>query len=308
MPGAYAHITLVNHLREPARLERIPGLSREIIPSVLDYFKYCELGAVSPDYPYLAVGGGGAAEWADAMHYENTVEMIHSGISHIKAIKDGGARSKCTAWLLGYAAHVTADVTIHPIVQLKVGPYEENKKGHRVCEMNQDAHIFQRLNLGDIGVSEHLDTGICACGSKGGDLDSDIEGIWTSMLSAVYPSKFRSNPPDLGRWHKGFKLVVDNFAEEGGRLPALARHVAANAGLTYPSVDGIDTQYINNLQTPVGYKDYDQVFDVAIENIGVVWAEISKDLSGGGSSKILLSGNWNLDTGESESGKLVFWG
>ena len=33
MPGAYAHITIVNHLREPARLESLPDFPNEIIPS-----------------------------------------------------------------------------------------------------------------------------------------------------------------------------------------------------------------------------------------------------------------------------------
>jgi len=94
------------------------------------------LGAVNPDYPYLALGDSGAAAWADEMHYNHTVAMMHSGIKHIHDISDNNARGKCIAWLLGYAAHVTTDVTIHPIVQLKVGPYEQNKKGHRVCEMN----------------------------------------------------------------------------------------------------------------------------------------------------------------------------
>jgi len=51
---------------------------------------------------------------------------------------------------------VVADVTIHPILELKVGSYAEHKMGHRTCEMHQDAYIFQRLNLGDVGLSEHL--------------------------------------------------------------------------------------------------------------------------------------------------------
>lgn len=74
MPAAYAHITLVNILRETHRLQAIPGLPREAIAAVLDYFKFCELGAVSPDYPYLAIGDANTANWADLMHYEKTVQ------------------------------------------------------------------------------------------------------------------------------------------------------------------------------------------------------------------------------------------
>ncbi len=68
MPGAYAHMTLVNVRKEPQSLEAIPGFPADAISAVLDYFKFCELGAVSPDYPYLAIGDPGAARWADAMH------------------------------------------------------------------------------------------------------------------------------------------------------------------------------------------------------------------------------------------------
>ena len=35
MPGAFAHITLVNMLREPLRLEAIPTFPRQIIPGLL---------------------------------------------------------------------------------------------------------------------------------------------------------------------------------------------------------------------------------------------------------------------------------
>ncbi len=39
MPGAYAHITLVNILKEPQTLEAIPGFPEEALSAVLDYFK-----------------------------------------------------------------------------------------------------------------------------------------------------------------------------------------------------------------------------------------------------------------------------
>jgi len=68
MPGAYAHMTLVNLLRKPARLEEIPGFPNEAISAVLEYFRFTELGAVSPDYPYLAIGDINSAKWADDIH------------------------------------------------------------------------------------------------------------------------------------------------------------------------------------------------------------------------------------------------
>ena len=71
-------------MREPMRLEAIPGFPEDAIITILDYFKFCELGAVSPDYPYLAMDDSSAARWADAMHYTQTGEMIHAGIRYLK--------------------------------------------------------------------------------------------------------------------------------------------------------------------------------------------------------------------------------
>ena len=184
-------------------------------------------------YPYLAISNRGAEAWADVMHSIHTLEMIQSGIKYIREISDEYARGKCIAWLLGYAAHVVADVTIHPIVELKVGPYEENKTAHRVCEMNQDAYIFMRLKLGAIGLSEHLDSGICACGNDVGKLDSDIKSLWSAMLNDVYTSMVQHNPPDLDGWHSGFKAVVDNIAEEGYRFIQIGRASCRERGCLY---------------------------------------------------------------------------
>jgi hypothetical protein len=59
------------------------------------------------------------------------------------------------------------DVSIHPIVELKVGKYAKNKRAHRECEMHQDAYIFQGLNRGEVGSSPHFNSGIARCGEMG---------------------------------------------------------------------------------------------------------------------------------------------
>lgn len=53
MPGGYAHITLVNILSQ--KIADDPTFSEEALSAVMDYLKFVELGAVSPDYPYRAV-------------------------------------------------------------------------------------------------------------------------------------------------------------------------------------------------------------------------------------------------------------
>ena len=111
MPGAYAHLTLVNLIREPARLES-RGFTPDAITAVLDYFRFCELGAVSPDYPYLAIAHPAACEWADRMHYQKTGEVVKAGVGLVRKLEDA-SRQKAFSWLLGYASHVVTDVTIH---------------------------------------------------------------------------------------------------------------------------------------------------------------------------------------------------
>ena len=306
MPGAFAHITLVNMLREPQRLEAIPGFPKQIIASLLKNFKYCELGTISPDYPYLAVADNKSAPWADLMHYSRSGEMIHAGIVYIKSMKDGLPKRKATTWLLGYAAHMVTDVTIHPIVELKVGPYAENKTAHRRCEMHQDSYIFQRLNLGGVGISEHFESGISKCG-KNGAIDSDILSIWTSMLNTVYPKEFKANPPDPKKWHKAFDLMVNKIGEEGYKLVPLARHVAVNCGLTYPNPNEIDDQFIVSLKTPDGPMHYDAIFDKAVINVGNAWAEIANAIVADDNSYKVAIGDWNFDTGRDQNEKLVYW-
>jgi len=307
MPGAYAHITAVNIASETYRVQAA-GISREAAIALGRYKGFLELGAVSPDYPYLDVGfGSSAKKWADKMHYTNTGFMVGHGIEHLFSVRQE-AREKCIAWLLGYAAHLVADLTIHPIVELRVGPYHENAADHRTCEMHQDAYIFNRMNVGEVGASEHLDSGISrCCGKDDSSLDEDIKALWLAMLSSNYPDEFETNRPDPDSWHSGFKTIVDTV-EEGYKLFPIARHVAADKGLTYPARENIDSSFIEELKTPSGTAHYDEIFDRAVSNIIQMWKQISDDLNQKEPTILAQLGNWNLDTGRDENGQLVYWG
>lgn len=310
MPGAYAHITLVNELKEPQRLEAVPRFPAEAISALLDYFKFCELGAVSPDYPYLAIGDGDAKKWADIMHYTQTGHVIQAGVKRLQSL-GGETQRKCLAWLMGYTAHVTTDMTIHPVVELKVGSYQGHEKAHRICEMHQDAYIFQRLNLGEVGVSEHLDSGIATCRDSADPdlLDRDIVFLWMGMMRDVHPDEFVNNPPDIDKWHRGFKFGIGKIAEEGYHLIPLARHVAVGEGLTYPPKEDVDQQYITGLAIPGGKRmDYDAIFADAIRNVAGIWQVVASGAMQGRQTYLSKIGDWNLDTGRDESMRLVFWG
>lgn len=308
MSGAYAHITLVNLAKEPARLETA-GLPDAAIAAILMHFKFCELGAVSPDYPYLCLDSD-QHPWADHMHYEHVSQTLAVGAEAVLGL-DGEAREKAFAWLLGYAAHVVTDMTIHPVVERKVGPYADNKTEHRICEMHQDAYIFQRLDLGDIGLAEHLTQGISdCCGPDDSNApDPVITVVWLKMLKTAHPQAFVELAPDFEGWHQGFDLMVDKIAEEGNHLMPIARHVAAKFGLTYPSPDHLDWQYLEALDTPAGHQSYDQVFDSALANVLTFWKELADIVFNEIPDTVtkLATQEWNLDTGRNQGEAYVYW-
>ena len=309
MPGAYAHITAVNVARE--RLEGQEGFPREGLSIVSDWLKYVELGSVGPDYPYLdVVDGNMATAWADAMHWDHTGDRIKVGIQVLTKMPPSLAREKALAWLLGFAAHILMDVTVHPMVGIKVGPYEANKKGHRTCEMNQDTYIFQtRMNL-DIKYASYFKSGICKCSdpADADKIDPDILYVWNEMFKDVDIALYRANRPRIDVWHDCFEEIVDHIA--GNRLVALARHVAPKTldGNVYPLFADIDRQYIDNLEIPSGQRmNYDDIFDKGVGNVMRGWAVVASDVLRQTSLAEGFLHNWNLDTGEDEYKVKTFW-
>ena len=100
---------------------------------------------------------------------------------------------------------MTTDMTIHPVVELRVGPYKGNEGEHRRCEMHQDAFIFPRvMNVGDTGLSEHLATGIGACHAADDEDELDEEDD--------YDEEFEDELIDLDDEY-------DNLDDDDGRIP-----------------------------------------------------------------------------------------
>jgi hypothetical protein len=303
MPGAYAHITAVNKAKERARGK----LSSPSLRALGENFHFAELGCVSPDYPYLAVNQG---YWADQMHYRNTATFLRSAVSEVAQLPES-QRSKAVAWLLGFACHVAADMTIHPVVEGIVGRYEDNKSAHRLCEMHQDAFIFPTLNAGPVNVTNHLATGIGACSQAGNSLalDGTIKTVWLNTLDRAYPdaAKDKARAPNPDSWHLGFTAVL-KAAGGAARLFPFARHVAAGQGLVYPERADVQERYVKQLKTPEGVMDYQDVFERALNNIVEVWRGIDSALASSDLSYLDALEDWNLDTGRTVSSKrLVFW-
>ena len=174
--------------------------------------------------------------------------------------------------------------------------------------MHQDAYIFQRLNIGEIGLAEHLDSGIWGCCAPpgSGKLDTAVAGTWQRMLEVCYSDAYQTQPPVIDHWHGSLKFIVDK-AEEGNALPPFARHVAANIGLTYPAIADLDPQYLEALETPLGAMHYDQIFDRAMENVLDAWAHVADAVFKNSNTYQTAAVNWNLDTGRDQTGRYVYW-
>ena len=310
MPGAYAHITAVNVARE--RMDKHPDFPDEGKAIAASWLKFCELGAVCPDYPYLAIAEGRrACAWADAMHWDRTGDRIKAGIRTLAPMPPSPARDKSLAWLLGFTAHVLMDVTVHPVVGIKVGqPYEEHKKEHRTCEMHQDTYIFEsRLNLG-IHYANHLKSGICSCSDPADEdrIDPDVFYVWNEMFKDVDMALYVENGPNIHGWHDCFEDIVGHIADS--RLVALARHIAPGVldGSVYPLAEDVEDQYIKNLEVPGGQRmTYDAIFDKGVANVLRAWAVVASDVLVGTASAEGFLRNWNLDTGEDEAKIKTFW-
>ena len=227
MAGGFVHVTVA--AEAIGRLEGVTGLSAADKMAVSQFMPVVEVGSVGPDYPYL----GRQSEWADRLHYSNTGEVICNGVRILRDYGAGPRRGRCLSWLLGYAAHVVTDLTIHPVVQGRVGPYAENKTAHRTCEMHQDAFIWPRRNLGELGLADYFRNNITHCSTAEGDLNPDLTDFWRQMLQTTYPADFEQDPPALDRWNRGFKMIVDTIDDAGSFVP-FTRHLLASVGVVYP--------------------------------------------------------------------------
>ena len=165
MPGGFTHFGLVKELGINRTLMSIEGMTQEIADAIQEYQGYVDLGAVSPDLAYLTLL---SCNWADAFHHQRTVDVVRAGVQMLPSLDTSHEnRRKAIAWLFGYVSHAVADMIAHPVIALKVGKYEQHKREHRVCEMNQDVYVFSHYFDDDIDDCEYLDHGIMTCTDDG---------------------------------------------------------------------------------------------------------------------------------------------
>ena len=248
-----------------------------------------------------------SSAWADAMHKGQTVGLLRNGVAKIRDIVDDNVRQICLAWLFGFASHVATDGTIHPVVNLKVGPYEQNKTEHRRCEMSQDVYAHRRLNMGVLDFNQQIsaNVGDTSDVNNGNRMDPDLADLWQNLLTSVYSGV---DPhllsPKVHDWHSAMHKMMQ-IAESGNVLFAFARHVAANHGLVYPLEP--EPKYIQGLQVPGNLTmNYEDIFQKAPNNILELWGWLALSLQGLSSPLDSLK-SWSLDTGIDENGRMIYW-
>lgn len=306
MSGGYTHITLAQLAIEEARNRR-EGLLHGDAKRALGYWKkFCIVGAIAPDYPYLDVLDSNSSAWADAMHKGHAVVLLRDGVAKIRNMADDNMRQKCMAWLFGFASHVATDGTIHPVVNLKVGgPYEQHKTEHRRCEMSQDVYAHSRLNLGALDFNRQISTNVNDASDENNEdrMDPDVAQLWQDLLTSVY-SGLHLQPPKVHDWHRAMRAMM-KIGESGNVLFAFARHVAANQGLVYPSAP--EPQYLHGLKVPGGSTmEFEEVFQKAFNSVLELWGWLALSLQNRVSPLDTLT-SWSLDSGIDENDRMTYW-
>lgn len=308
MAGAFTHFIICD-VAKRKRSVTDPEL-RKLLNK---HSEFLFLGAASPDLPYLSFKTGGI-DWADVMHYEKTNGIAINGHNELKKLW----ASRQTAdeirlvWFWGFISHLVADATIHPVVQAIVGPYDQNKSEHRLCEMTQDSLIYLERKNTDIRYAE-FSSALKFCSRS--DHFNKLMDFWTEIVSKTYSDKNTEPNPKL--WFTTYSEAID-AAEGGSDIIALFRHLGIGKGFIYKTRDEIVSKF------PQDYEKYytkaklpdgsissflKNGFEKAVDNVIDAWNNLYAGLTSTINVANLIK-NWNLDTGvdmDSTDEMVTYW-
>ena len=298
MPGHFAHIALVDSIINE-RWNELPNLSPSLESALSNYLPYCKLGAVAPDCA-SCTGQNAASGWAKLMHYHRPADFVRSAIPRLLKMSFNRSETRaCLAWIFGYAAHVVADCTVHPVIKCLVGDYVDNPSGHRLCEFSQDVYLVQKRTGKEIVGSTFLELcGMeeCAVTSSKNPQLKAILNLWTYCLEQ-YPAAEAKKYVRVLRdtitpnmWCATYLNVMNHSASGKG--------LAKWLGMEYMKSGAVLPRYIENLPTPdpAVKLHYDALFDRAADNIIAAWKELAIALDTDQAERFTLA-NADLDTG-----------
>jgi hypothetical protein len=308
MAGAFTHFTICNQAKRKRGTLGLP-----LYQLLNKYSPFLSLGAASPDLPYLSFVTG-KINWADVMHYEKTNSIVISGHKTLKTtwLQGSEADKIKFVWLMGYVSHLVADATIHPIVNAIVGPYEEHKTEHRLCEMIQDALIFNQYNNNDITYAEF--SSVLKFCNNSASFDALMD-FWKSQVIKNFSDK--NEEPHSGLWFTTYTNAID-AAEGGSDIVAIFRHAGIGTSLLYQPKETIlskhvdlNTNYFEAVKLPSGrvgsFKK--EGFEKAVNNVIDAWNKLYVGLATDTYVADTIK-NWNLDTGvdqDSIAKDVTYW-
>jgi hypothetical protein len=178
--------------------------------------------------------------------------------------------------------------------------------------MHQDSYIYRRNNLGEIGASDNFALTVARCSNSEDRtmLDRDIVTLWHGMLEDVHPELYAAQPPSSISWHREFIARATDYRAGELRLFPLADVISARVGAPYPAFAARDRQFIDTQLVPSKrsqYLNYDAIFDHAADNVALLWRQVEQAVCDTDPVHLPPFGEWNLDTGRDEHGRLVFW-
>ena len=324
MAGVFTHLSVVRSIyADPNRLSAISELTPDIRFALQFHSNFVDLGAISPDCPYFFVADSDeeATGWANVMHYWRTGDFVREAIAQLRnedyTRKD---TQKALAWLFGYASHLVADLTVHPVVELRVGEYATNKSEHRFCELQQDAYMFFRTLGIDAAAADYLKgAGLKSCTNGPSDkkLHNGVAKLWKHCISTIKPSpddvgyvfgRVPNKTPRPKTWFRWFCEMIDKGAENGYRIPILSYLLLKNGFSLPKDQNAIDMSYVRGLATPDGGTvDFPVIFEKAVNNTIQYWGELAAALRMDSPRPFSLA-NANLDSGKIYgTDTLVFW-
>jgi Zinc dependent phospholipase C len=309
MAGTFTHFLVCDVAK---RQRSIIGV--ELWKLLNKYSEFLFIGSVGPDLPYLSFKTG-KVNWADVMHYERTNSIAISGYEKLAEAWASKTSLDETnlVWLLGFISHLIIDATIHPVVQAIVGPYEQNKEEHRICEMTEDALSFYNYKKTDLVYAEFSSI-LRLCG-KSENFDNVME-FWKEQAINNYLDKKEEPHPSL--WFDTYLEAID-VAEGGSDFVGIFRHLGIGSNYIYHPKDEIKNtypdyynKYFLNAKLPTGLTgDFTKVvFDYAVNNVADAWSKLFNGLTQGTFSTSSIIKNWNLDTGvdmDSPVHEITYW-
>lgn len=306
MAGPYTHLMVIEHL-----LEKSSPIPHDYFNHLKSHKSFTLHGSIGPDLPaFASLPIIATPEWNKRLHKNKTnATPLEMAKLVIKPDFDQNFFPKAVAWICGYIAHMVTDAVIHPLVNLAVGDYENNKTAHAECETTQDTYIFYKLIGRELRKHDNYpELREAQAGAFGAHLiDQNLRDLWSQSLTNAYPTEvanyFKDMKDAINEWNEGYWNNIGTYGF------FVSRHISPTS--SYPTSVGMDkiAKYIASVKTPINEQteSFDAIFFRTTQKVKELWGIVfdqikSKDLSA--FPQYIRA--WDLDTGM-WNGKIDLW-